>query len=290
MTLETPYVSDKTLQVLQYMEGKKQSSTGAMNQNQALEADQLADETATRFKGMEDAGEAKIELVARNIAEGYRDLWQGIAWFATHFQDTKLELRILGREMAFEPTEWRFEASVVAKVGTGAGDNDKTMANLTGIYQIQSQLVAQGSTLSDQGKLYNTLAEMIRVSGRHDVSMFFNNPEQPESMVEAERDMLKNMVQQFEANQQNPLAEAEAVKGKALIDKTMLEQKFDAQVKTMELEAEFNEKLRTAQLKFEQDNKENQRKNAELVAKLELEYTKLELQYNTDIPDQGMGE
>jgi hypothetical protein len=58
----------------------------------------------------------------------------------------------------------------------------------------------------------------------------------------------------------------------------------------MELEQEFNEKLRTAQLKFEQDNKENQRKNAELVAKLELEYTKLELQYNTDIPGQGMGE
>lgn len=289
MTLETPYVSDKTLQVLQYMKGSMQSSTGAMNQNQALEADQLADETATRFKGMEDAGEAKIELVARNIAEGYRDLWQGIAWFATHFQDTKLEIRVLGREMAFEPTEWRFDSSVVAKVGTGAGDNDKAMTNLSGIYQIQSQLLAQGSTLTDQSKQFNTLAEMIRVTGRHDVSQFFNNPEQPEQIVEAERDMLKRMVQQMEAGQQNPLAEAAAVEAKGELEKTQMQQKFNAQLETMKLEADYQEKLRDAQLKYEQDTKNNQQKTNELVANLEFKYTELELKYNTDIVGKGQG-
>jgi len=278
MTLETPYIGDKSLQVIQYMEGKKQSTTGAMNSNQALEADQLADETATRFKGMEDAGEAKIELVARNIAEtGYRDLWEGVAWFATHYQDTKLELRILGREMAFEPSEWRFDSSVVAKVGTGAGDNEKTLANLTGIYQIQQGLIQQGSTLADQAKAYNTLAEMIRVTGRHDVGMFFNNPAQPEQLVTAERDMLKNMVQQLQAQIGNPLAEAEQVKAQGLIQMEQLKQKYNGQLEMMKMQNETDGKIRDMQVKYASDMEE-----------LKYKYSKLEVENQVDVPGQGI--
>lgn len=290
MPLETPYIGDKSLQLIQYMEGKKVSTTGSMNQNQALEADQLQHETATRFKGMEDAATAKIELVARNIAEtGYRDLWEGIAWFATHFQDSRLELRVLGREMTFDPREWRFDSSVVAKIGTGAGDNEKSLSNLAGVYQIQQGLLQSGSTITDQTKIYNTLAEMVRVTGRHDVSQFFNNPEQPEELVTAERDMLKKMVQQFEQAQagQNQLADAARVEAEGKIAQEQLKQKFQAQIEQMKMQQEFNNKLRDGLAERDQTIADLQFKYTELNSKQTFDYTKLEVENQVDIPGEG---
>lgn len=287
--LVVPFIGQEALQVVAYLDAARSNSTGINQANQGLQADQLHEETATRFEGMEEAGQAKIELVARVIAEtGEKDLWEGMAWFASHYQDEDMEVRVLGRPMTFNPTEWRYDHRITAKVGTGAGDDEKTMSNLTGIYQIQTQLIAQGSTLTDASKLYNTLSEMVMTTGRSDVSAFFNNPEQPDQIIEAERDILQNMVKQMEANQQNPLAEAAAVEGKAMLDKALMEQKFDAQLETMKMEADFNEKLRNAKLKFEQDTKQNQQKANELVANLEYKYTELELKYRTDIPGKGM--
>ena len=285
-----PYIGDKALQVVAYLDAARSNSTGLNQVNQGLQADQLHEETATRANITENAGTAKIELVARVCAEtGFRQLWEGISWFTSHYQDEDLEVRVLGRPMTFNPTEWRYDHKICAKVGTGAGDDEKTMANLTGIYKIQSQLLAQGSTLTDQGKIYNTLSEMVMTTGRSAVQDFFNNPEQPEQIVTAERDMLKQMVQQMEAQQQNPLAEAEAVKGRAALENTQLKQKFEAQVTEMEMQADFNEKLRDAQLKYEKDTKDAQLKTAELVANLEYKYTELELKYNTDIVGKGQG-
>ena len=163
------------------------------------------------------------------------------------------------------------------------------MANLSGLYTVQSQLKAEGSLLVDESKRYHTLSEMVRVTGSDAAQEFFNNPEQPEQLVEAERDILKQMVQHLEANAQNPLAEAEAVRAKGELEKTQLTQKFEAQIELMKMETSFNEKLRDAKLKFEQDTKDNQLKTNTLVANLEYKYTELELKYNTDIVGKGQG-
>jgi len=53
--LEIPYIGDKALQVVAYMDGKKQTSTGAQQANQALQADNLHKETATRTDSIESS-------------------------------------------------------------------------------------------------------------------------------------------------------------------------------------------------------------------------------------------
>ena len=58
---------------------------------------------------------------------------------------------------------------------------------------------------------------MVNTIGKDAVEDYFNNPEEPEQVVTAERDMLKGMVQQLEAQAQNPLAEAEQVKAQGEI-------------------------------------------------------------------------
>lgn len=291
MPLVVPYIGDKALQVITYLNQERAQSTGTLQQNQALEADQLQKETATRFEGMQDAATAKIELVARVIAEtGYRDLWEGIAWFASHYQDTDMEMRVLGREAIVNPANWKHDHHISALVGTGAGDDEKTLANLSTLYQFQTQLMGEGSTLADDMKRYNILAAMTKTIGRDVVSDYFNNPEQPEQVVFAENEILKRTMQSMEQQMQNPLAEAEQVKAQAQLQMQQMEQKFNAQLEQFKQQAKAEEELRKQQAKYQTDLQDLQFKYAQLAAKTGFDYTKLEVENNTDVPGEGMGQ
>lgn len=291
LPLTTPYIGDKALQVVTYLDSARATSTGNLQMNQALEADNLHKETATRFEGLEEAGAAKIELVARVIAEtGYKELWEGIAWFASHYQDRDMEFRVLGREMIVNPANWKYDHHVQAAVGMGAGDDEKTLQNLSTIYQIQSGLQEQGSLLSDDMKRFNTLHAITKTIGRDQVSDYFNNPEEPTQVTRAENEILKRQMQAMQEQLQNPLAEAEQVKAQASLQKAQLEQKYNAQLEQFKAQQETQKQLREAMEKYQTDLRELQYKYSELATKTGFDYTKLEVKNNTDVPGEGMGE
>ena len=286
--METPYTGDKSLQVISFMEGKKQSSTGAPIANQGLEADQLHKETATRFKGMDDANKSKLELVARVVAEvGYRDLWEGFAWFASQYQDTELEVRVLGREMTVDPMSWKYDHYICAKVGTGSGDSEKQIQNLSALYSVQTQLQQAQSPMVDNTKLFNTLSEMTTALGRDSVSEFFNNPDEPAQIVEAERDTLRTMVGQLQQQMQNPLAEAEQVKGQFQMQMKQMEQKYDAQLDMMKMEQKYKEDVSGALQTRDKQLRELQYKYDDMMIKNRQYYDKLEVENNVDIKGEG---
>lgn len=288
MPISTPYVGDKSLQVIQFMEGKKQSSTGAPMANSALEADQLHKETATRFKGMDDAQKSRIELVARVIAEvGYKDLWEGIAWFASHYQDSEMEVRILGHEMMVSPKSWKYDHYICAKVGTGSGDDEKKVQSLSALFGIQQQLQQSGNPMVDNTKLYKTLSEITVSLGQDSVTEFFNNPEEPAEIVEAERDTLRTMVSQLQQQMQNPLAEAEQVKGQFQMQMKQMEQKYDAQLDMMKMEQTYKKEVSDALQSRDSQLRELQYKYDQLIMKTRFDYDKLQTTENVDIKGEG---
>jgi len=263
--LVTQYTGDKTLQVIQYVDQSRANSTGALMSSQGLDADAIAKETATRFTGTEKAGSAKIELIARNYAEtGYRDLFQGIAWLASRYQNAEVEFSVLGKAMKVNPAKWKYNHSVTTNVGLGAGNNEALVSALQGIYQIQQQLKAQGSTLVDDVDIYNTLKRITDGLGLPRVDELFNNPEEPDDLLKAQNEQLNQMVltlqEQVQA-MQNPLAESEQIKAEA----SLVKAQGDAQVKLMEM-----------QQKQDQFMREMQRKQEEQDNKMALELTKLE--------------
>jgi len=246
------YNGDKILQVVQYQESKHAQSTGQMITNQALTSDQLNQETATRFEGIEQAGKGKIELIARNVAEMfYKPLYEGLAWFAQHYQDSEMEVYLFGRQMAINPASWKFDDRIVAKVGTGSSDDEAQLQTLGGILATQLQEIERQSGLSDYQKVYNTYTEMAKRAGIHDVSQFYNDPTIPQQQLMAENQQLKQVLQamQVQLQQQNPLAEAEQVKQQTEVLK--------------------------AQLKAQETTRRDQLKAAEIQAKQQLEMAKL---------------
>jgi len=266
---------------VQYIDAAKSQRTGALMASQGLESDNLHKETATRFSGVEKASEAKIELVARNFAEtGFRKLYDGIAWMAAHYQDTKEEFLVLGKPLSIKPTDWKYLHNPVSKVGLGAGSGQQSVQTMQGIIAMQSQLKAQGSPLVDDTVIYNSLNEMVMNLGLPRTDMFFNNPEVPEQMmmphIEKLTQALQMAQQQIEQlSQQNPLAEAEMVKQRGLLASKQMQNQNDL-LKT-------NENSRLKELEMIQNG-------AQFEATLTKDYTELELKNGVDIPNQGQGQ
>jgi len=218
--LQIPYIGDRTLQVIQYVDQARAQTSGTLLASQGLDADALEKETATRFNGVQEAGTAKIELIARNYAEtGFRKLYEGIAWLVSRYQDTQSEFRVLGKALTVNPKSWKYNHHIESNVGLGAGDNEKLVAARQGIYQIQQQLKASGSALTDEVGIYKNLTGLLDGIGISQNEELFNNPEEPDDLLKAQNETLNNMVLQMQEQIQilqqaadNPLAEAEMVK------------------------------------------------------------------------------
>lgn len=269
----TTYVGNEVLQVIQYVDQKRAQTTGALLANQGLDSDKLTRETATRFNGVQDEGAAKVELIARNYAEtGWRKLYEGIAWLVSRFQDDETEFRVLGKALTVNPKSWKYKHSVESKVGLGAGSNEQLIEARQGIYTIQQQLMAQGSTLVDSEGVYNNLISLTDGLGFSRSERLFNNPSEPDEILLRENELLNQAVLQLQEQLQglqNPLAEAEAIKREG--DLAIAQGKLS-------LEAA---KLQQNQNQFEIKTAQEIRKNQSDTA---FNLTELEVNSGQDIP------
>lgn len=279
--IPTQFVGDAVMMVKQNRDQTKAARTGSMLENQSLTADNLNEETATRFRGIERAGQAKIELVCRNIAEvGLKKLYAGIEWTLSRFFDEELKERLNnGKAMRVNPSMWKHETRVVSKVGLGAASGERAVQQLYAQYEIQLRLREMGSLLVDDQKIYNTLALLTQMMDLPNTSNFYNNPEAPQELIFAQYQQLVGIMEQQQAeleqlSQENPLAEAETIRAKAMLlrekNKTQLEaMKADLQTRLKEMEM-IQKKA------FHESDKV-------------YDYAKLELEHNTDLPGVGFG-
>ena len=195
--LVIPYIGQQALQVVQYVDQSRAQTSGTLLGSQGLDADALEKETATRFNGIQDAGTAKIELIARNYAEtGFRKLFEGIAWLVSRYQNTETEFRVLGKALTVNPKSWKYNHYIESNVGLGAGDNENLIEARQGIYQIQQQLKMAGSQLVDEAGIYRNLTGLMDGVGINQSEGLFNNPEEPDELLKAQNEQLNQMAMQ----------------------------------------------------------------------------------------------
>ena len=273
MPLVTEYVGDRTLQVIQYFDSRRAQSMGSLMANQGLESDDLYKETATRFEGVEDASKGKVELLVRTIAElGYKELYEGIAWFAKHYQNDEQEYYVLGKQLTTTPGEWKYEHYIESAVGEGAGDGEKGIQNYSAFLALQEQLKQRGSALVDEKKIYNTMRKLAKIMGIKNISAFINDPEVPEQILMAQNEQLQMMVMQMEQMLQassNPLAEVENIK--AMKEIMLKQQQMQNDMVRWSKDYEENQRQFNAKLQSDNINK---------TADRSVELTKIELDEN----------
>lgn len=277
--LTTPFVGQEILMVKQSRDQAQADRTGTLIASQGLEADQLHQETATRFSGVEKANEAKMELVARNHAEvGFRKLFEGAVWTLRRFQDKEVKVRVNGKAMVVNPADWKFPDVAKSQVGLGAGAGDKTVEQALGLLTIQQQLQATGSLLTDDQKIYNSLNKITPALGFSNTSEFFNNPDAPQELIFAQLQQMTAALQQAQLqieqlSQSNPLAEAEQIKAQA----SLINAQSKTKVELIKTDAATTQK----QLEMLQ-------KTAFHDSDKTFDYTKLEVENGVDIPGKGV--
>lgn len=284
LPIQIPYIGDKALQVLQYQSSRKAQTTGTLMSSQGLRSDEFNDESATRFDGVREEGKGKIELVARNIAETFfRELYEGVIWMASHYQNTGLEIEVLGDRLQINPSDWKYDHDINVKVGLGSGDDEKSAETLSALLSMQLGLKEKGSPIVDDVKIYNTIDGLIKALGLSDTRSFANNPERPDEVVTAQNEQLVMMVNQLSAQlqeMQNPLAEAELIRAQAKMAE--VQQKESIRL------AEIQGKQQLEMAKFFEDQRQFNEKmaadNQKQFQDLTIKITELELQNKTNLP------
>jgi hypothetical protein len=266
MPLVTPSIAAETLQIIEYMDFTRAQTTGALMASQGLNRDDIYNETAARFNGVSSEGAAKLELVVRNYVEtGIRKLYLGMEWLVRHHQDSLLEETILGEQIAYNPSDWRYASRISSNIGLGSGDTQELISNLGVILQTQKELKSAGSTIVDDAKIYNTLTKILASMNVHNNAEYFNNPEIPAATAQAQVEQLTALVAQLQQQvQTNPLAEAETIKAQARL--------AEANNKDTIAVAKLREEERQFNMTFTNENKQFRDNYIKDLTELQLKY------------------
>lgn len=244
---------------IEYTDTEREIRTGITRYSQGMDAESL-NKTATGFKGIMDASQQRLELIARLFADGgVKQIFLKTVDLLSKYQDDVKTIKLMGKPLDIDPTQWGANLQCRIDVGIGSGDRQEKISNLNTVLMMQQAMKQQGYMLVDESKIYNTLDKLVTEVGLKDVNRYFNNPEQPDQVLRAQLEQAMMMIQMLQQQvQQNPLADVEKIKAEA---KLMGEQnKRDIE----------QAKLEQNQMQFNQD----------LAARL----TELELKYQSNVP------
>ena len=116
------------LQGIEYVDSMREIRTGVTRYNQGLDGQSL-NPTATGFRGIMDASQQRMELIARIFADtGVKEIFRKIIKLASQHQSDKQQIKVLGRTMEVNPTDWRYNLSCRVDVGIGSGDRQETVS------------------------------------------------------------------------------------------------------------------------------------------------------------------
>jgi len=282
--LQVPLVAGQAFPMLAYMDEIQQKRTGVTQASQGLDPNILQNTTATAVAMVQNAGAAKVELIARIFAEtGVKDLFKSILHLVCKYQDKERIVRMRGKFVAIDPREWSNEYDLTVNVGLGTGNREQQMAMEAAILQKQEQIMSQmgiANPLVSPSQYRNTLGRFIESAGFKDTSEFFR-----EITPEMEQQLL-----QPQQPQPDPATAALMQQAQAQMQVTQAKAQADIQVQQAKAQADIQLQREKAaadiQLEREKAAAQLQLKTAEFQAEAQLKAAKVGAQItgNVEIP------
>ena len=256
--LETAFVGGAAMPVLDYMDMVKEARTGMSKASMGLDADALQSTTKAAVNATISAGQGQVELLARVLAEGMKQLFKGILFLIVQNQDKPRMIKLRDKWTEMDPRTWNANMDVTVNVALGTGTTETKMAMLSQVAAKQEQILQQlgpSNPVVSVGQYVNTLRQMTELSGFKDSSKYFN---------ELPIDFKFEMPQKLSPEEVLAQAQAKAVEA-------------DVAKKAAELEIKRDNDMMI-------DARERERISGDQV----LKRYELELKYSTDISDQAM--
>lgn len=174
-SIAVPFVAGNAFSMLEYLDGKKEQRTGVTRLNQGLDADTL-NKTATGVTLMQDAGQDRLELIARRFANSLALLFKKILKLNVENAQTTKNIRIKGRWQQIDPRQLDDTMNVSVQVGLGTGKKDQRLAYRRELLALQEKAFQMGGASPEH--LYKSLEGFVKDVDLGEASDFFMTPDE----------------------------------------------------------------------------------------------------------------
>ena len=273
--LPVPYVAGNTLQAIQALDSVAKRRTGVDQGTMALDATALDPQTATAEQIEHDASYARVELIARGMAElGLKPLFAKILKIITRNQDRPRTIRLRDQWMEFDPRAWNATMDATIQIGLGTGSRERDLKMLTIIEAAQMKVIETLGTdnpVVTPSMFVATQHKKVEAAGLKDPESYFKSvsdqdfakwqaskpPPPPDPKMQAVQAKIQGDQQRLQADvamdQQRQQADMRnndmKLNAQLQAQREKLQAEFD--IKRQELEKDFELRVREMQLEAE---------------------------------------
>ena len=248
MPLATPPLEPYSFQMLEYLDGVRESRAGVSRMSQGMNENALTSHTtATAVNAVMGAAQSRVELIARNFAEtGVKDLMVTIYTLLMKNQDHQRVVMLRNQWVPVRPDVWNDKMDCTVSVALGSGNKDQQMMHLSRMLQFAGDALKGGLKIVNEQNMYNLGASLVKAMGFQNVDDFLTNPA---TLPQQEGPSPQQQMQQMET--QIKQKELEIKSGELQLKAQKLQQDaqeaaVDAQLKMAELQLEREQKRAVA--------------------------------------------
>jgi hypothetical protein len=257
--LTTPFVGQAAFPVLDYIDQIKEDRTGMSKAAMGLNADALQSATKAAVNATISASQGRLELTARLMAEGMKQLFKTILFLVTTHQDKPRMIRLRNEWVQIDPRAWDNSMDVTVNIALGNGDVNEKIATLTQIAAKQEAILNQygltNPVVSAQ-QYVRTLRKVVELSGMKDASAYFSDipddwkPPQSQPKPTPEEVLAQVQAESIKADIQKKAAELELQREKMIRDDDYRRDQLnqDYLLKKYELELKYQTQIDSAQI------------------------------------------
>ena len=160
---------------IEYLDSAKENRTGFTRYNQGTDANSL-NKTATGVRIIAEAGNQRVELVARAFAEQFlKPLMIGIHGLIRRHASEQDIVRLRGKWVTVDPRQWKRRTDMTVSVGLGTADKQMQLQGIQMLMAEQKQLVQAGLVMPPN--LYNSAAKLAELLGEKSPERYFTDPQ-----------------------------------------------------------------------------------------------------------------
>ena len=245
--LATPSLEPYTFQMLEYLDGVRESRAGVSRMSQGMNENALTSHTtATAVNAVMSAAQSRVELVARNFAEtGVKDLMIRIYELLYKNQDKERMVRLRNEWVPVRPDVWKDKSDCTVSVALGNGNKDQQMMHLSQMLQFAGDAMKGGLPIVSMQNMYNLGASLVKAMGFQNVDDYLTNPE-----------MLPPKQEEQDPAEQAKLLEAQVKKEELKIKAA------EVQIKAQKIQQEYQKLQVDTSLKQQEINLEREQNRA----------------------------
>ena len=239
--LVTPPLEPYSFQMLEYLDGVRESRAGVSRMSQGMNENALTSHTtATAVNAVMTAAQSRVELIARNFAEtGVKDLMRTIYELLLKYQDRERVVMLRNNWIPVRPDAWNDKYDCTVSVALGSGNKDQQMMHLSQMLSFAGEAMKGGLPIVNVQNMYNLGAALVKAMGFQNVDDYLTNPamippQPPQPSPEQQMAQMEMQVKQKELEIKSAEVQLKAQK----LQQDAQKDAVDTQLKVAELKLE----------------------------------------------------